>query len=149
MEAQEYLDMMSPAAKTICEKHGLPWQVVTVQGAMESGWGETVSGKLNFFGRKWGGWGTYTECPTWEVEEGVEVEIVARFQDYDTPEQAIEDWCILIEEEPCYAPALNVWKETSDIEEFVYALGPIYATDPEYANKIWCTILANGLLEEE
>lgn len=50
-------------------------------------------------------------------------------------------------EEPVYAAALNTWETTWSVEDFVYAMSPIYATDPEYGNKIMATINANNLMQ--
>lgn len=52
---------------------------------------------------------------------------------------------MLMTEEPAYADALAIWQETHDIEQFVCTMGRIYATDPEYADKVLATIRANDL----
>ena len=146
MEWQDFINMVSEPARNGCAKYGLPWQVPVAQAAIESGWGETVSGVNNFLGRKWNNKGTYTECNTQECINGETIDIVDKFQDYENIDDCFKDWCVLIEEEPRYANALTVWNNTTDIEQFVYALAPIYATDPVYADKIWNTINACELI---
>lgn len=144
---QDFLDWITPAAKVSCDTYNLPWQVLVAQGVHESGWGKYKIGEYNIFGRKWGGCGNYIEVPTWEVYDGQEVAIIDKFQDYDSLEQACDDWCVLITEEPVYSGAYKTWLNTKDIREFVMVLGPVYATDPEYSNKILNTIRECGLAD--
>jgi len=144
MTPEEFVDWLAPAAKTICARYNLFASVCIAQGALESGWGDAVIGRYNLFGRKWNGTGRYIEVFTQEYYDGEYQTIVAKFQDYDTLEEAIEDWCILITEEPVYEPCLEY---QNDLEEFVRTLGPIYATDPDYADKVLSTIYANDLTE--
>ena len=66
-------------------------------------------------------------------------------QSYSSLEEAIRDWCVLITEEPAYSNALAEWQSNWNVEDFVYALAPVYATDPDYAHKIIATINANNL----
>ncbi|MDR3564431.1 MAG: glucosaminidase domain-containing protein [Negativicutes bacterium] len=139
MTPDDFLAWITPSAKRMCAAYDLPYQVCVAQGAIESEWGEYGIGKggNNIFGRKWGGNGSYVTKLTEEVVGGETVQVYARFQEYDSIDDAIEDWCYLITEEPCYASCLAV---RNDIEQFVRTLAPIYATDPEYADKILETI---------
>lgn len=108
-------------------------------------WGEAVIGNANYFGRKYGGWGNYVEVETQEDDgEGNLYTIVAKFQDYDSVDEAIKDWCVLITEEPCYSECLNYLE---DLQTFVETLASIYATDIYYAQKIMSTISANDLTQ--
>lgn len=49
-------------------------------------------------------------------------------------------------EEPAYADALAEWENTWSVEAFIRAMAPVYATDPDYADKIISTINANNLM---
>lgn len=147
MTPDEFIDWLVPSAQAQTKCYDLPASVVIAQAALESGWGRYTIGKYNIFGRKWGGWGNYIEEPTWEVYGGKWVKVTAKFQDYDSLLQAIDDWCILITQEPVYANAWAAWYNTKSVEQFVRALGPVYATDPDYANKVLATIRANGLTQ--
>lgn len=148
MIPDEYLEWIIPSAKRVCEKYSLPWQVVVAQGAIESQWGKygLGNGNYNIFGRKWGGWGEYVEVETEECYDGVWQTITDKFQSYDNMEDAIADWCVLMTEEPVYAPALEVWNITGDMWEFLQIMGSVYATDPEYSSKVWRTIRACDLV---
>jgi len=142
MSSEEFIAWLAPEAQIICRKYDLPVSVCVAQGALESGWGKYIIGQFNLFGRKWNGVGAYIEVKTEEFYDGQWQTVVAKFQDYATLSEAVEDWCILITEEPVYRACLEY---RTEVEEFVRILGPIYATDPEYAVKVLLTIAANHL----
>lgn len=147
MTPQEFINWLAPSAVAQCKPYNLPPSVVIAQGALESGWGKYVIGNYNFFGRKWNGTGAYIEVPTQEYYNGEWVTEVDKFQDYPDLLHAIDDWCILITQEPAYSYAWSVWCNTHDVAQFVYALGPVYATDPNYAHNVMSTINANDLTQ--
>lgn len=142
MKSEDFIVWLAPAAQQVCPKYNLLSSVCLAQGALESGWGECVIGEYNLFGRKWNGTGNYLEKQTEEYYDGQWQTIIAKFQAYASLEEAIEDWCILLTKEPVYEPCLTY---RQNAEEFVKELGPIYATDPEYADKVLAIIAANEL----
>jgi flagellum-specific peptidoglycan hydrolase FlgJ len=146
MTPDDYLAMMVPAAQNVCPQNGLPWQVLVGQGALESGWFTYVIGQWNFLGRKWGGWGNYIETETQEDDgSGNLYTITAKFQDYDSLEQAIQDWCDLMNQEQVYVDALS-GVDKSDPVAFIEAVAPVYATDTSYSDKIIQTMRACDLI---
>lgn len=147
MNPDEFISHIAPIVHEVCHMYNLPASVCIAQAILESGWGRYVIGNYNYWGRKYNGWGAYEEHWTQEYWGGAYHDVVDRFQSYDSLEEAVEDWCVLIKDEPVYAPALNEWETTWNVESFVYALAPIYATDPDYGNKIMQTIRANNLMQ--
>ena len=145
MTPDEFIDFIGDTAGRICAKYNLPASVCIAQAILESGWGRYCIGQFNYFGRKWNGWGNYVRQQTTEYENGQYVTIYDKFQSYSSLEDAIRDWCVLIKEEPAYAEALAVWENGWCVEDFVRALAPVYATDPDYARKIIATMEANDL----
>ena len=145
MTPDEFIDFIGDTAGKVCAKYNLPASVCIAQAILESGWGKYCIGQFNYFGRKWNGWGNYVRQQTTEYENGHYVTIYDKFQSYESLEEAIRDWCILITEEPAYADALAEWRSRWVVEDFVYVLAPVYATDPNYADKIVATIEANDL----
>lgn len=145
MTPDEFIDFIGDTAGRICAKYNLPASVCIAQAILESGWGRYCIGQFNYFGRKWNGWGNYVRQQTTEYINGEYVTIYDKFQSYESLEEAIRDWCILITEEPAYADALAEWRNRWVVEDFVYVLAPVYATDPNYADKIVATIEANDL----
>lgn len=147
MTPNEFIDFIGNTAGMICADYNLPASVCIAQAAIESGWGKSCIGNYNYFGRKYNGKGVYVEKNTQEWAPGVGYyDTTARFQDYGSLEDAITDWCVLMTEESAYSDALETWHNTWDVEEFVRAMAPVYATDPEYADKIVATINANNLM---
>lgn len=145
MTPNEFIEMIGDTAGKVCAKYNLPASVCIAQAILESGWGRYCIGQFNYFGRKWNGWGNYVRQQTTEYINGEYVTIYDKFQSYESLEEAIRDWCILITEEPAYADALAEWRSRWVVEDFVYVLAPVYATDPNYADKIVATIEANDL----
>lgn len=145
MTPDEFIDFIGDTAGKVCAEYNLPASVCIAQAILESGWGRYCIGQFNYFGRKWNGWGNYVRQQTTEYENGEYVTIYDKFQSYESLEDAIRDWCILIAEDYKYSDVIAAWYETWSVEDFVYALAPIYATDPDYASKIMATINANDL----
>lgn len=147
MTTEEFIQWLAPEAVKQCKPYNLPPSVVIAQAAIESGWGRYTIGEYNLFGRKAVTGDKAITVTTEEYEDGEMITIQADFKDYDSLLQAIDDWCILITQEPVYAEAWGIWCDTGDLERFVYALGPVYATDPEYADKVIATIRVNKLTQ--
>lgn len=150
MTPDEFLAWIVKPAQEVCSQYDLPYQVCVAQGAIESQWGKygIGNGGFNLFGRKWGGEGDYVELETQECYDGVWQTITAKFQSYASLEDAIKDWCELmlwVKEDGELGPYTVVawqYQQDHDVETFVRGSGPIYATDPEYADKILQTIRA-------
>jgi flagellum-specific peptidoglycan hydrolase FlgJ len=102
MEPSEFFQKLAPVVIPIAKKYGLPPSIALAQAAIESGWGEYTIGQHNYFGRKWGGWGKYIELPTEEEIDGKRITIKDKFQDYDSLDQAIEDYYVLLTQDPKY-----------------------------------------------
>lgn len=145
MTPDEFIDFIGDTAGNVCAEYNLPASVCIAQAILESGWGRYCIGQFNYFGRKWNGWGNYVRQQTTEYENGEYVTIYDKFQSYESLEDAIRDWCVLIAEDYKYSDVIYAWHEHWSVEDFVYALAPIYATDPDYASKIMATINANDL----
>lgn len=144
MKWYEFIEWLAPAAQRICPKYSLFASVCIAQAAIESGWSEHTIGEYNLFGRKAVSGDKSIIVETQEYEWGMWRTIYAPFKDYDSLEEAIEDWCILITQEPVYVTCLE---HLDNIEHFVNILGPIYATDPCYAEKVLSTIRACDLTQ--
>lgn len=143
MSSEEFIAWLGPTASEVCRSYQLPASVCIAQAALESGWGRYVIGQYNLFGRKYNGSGLYVELETQEYLDNQWQTVLAKFQDYSSLEEAVNDWCILLTEEPAYASCLE---HKDDVAAFVAAVAPVYATDPDYADKVLATIQANRLL---
>lgn len=141
MTPDEFINWLAPAAQTICNRYRLYASACIAQAAIESGWGQYIIGEYNVFGRKAVAGDLFTEVTTQEYYDDELVTIVDKFKLYNSLEEAIEDWCILLTEEPVYVNNVDY----SSVEAFVQTMAPVYATNPHYADDIGVTIAANEL----
>jgi hypothetical protein len=105
-------------------------ELVAAQWALESGWGEHVSGLNNYFGLK----GAGTETKTKEFINGKWIEIVDSFIDFATPQD-----CIKYLVDRWYKDFKNykgVNSATSREAAAKMLVSEGYATDPDYATKL-------------
>lgn len=141
---QDFIDSIAPTAQKICKQFDLLPSVCIAQSILESNWGTQRIGAFNLFGRKAVDGDPAIMVKTWEEVNGEEVSILDSFKLYASLDEAITDYCILLTEEPCYLPALAF---RHNVEEYVRAFTPFYATDSQYADKILTTIRANELTQ--
>lgn len=132
----------------------LPASVTLAQWALESGWGKSVSGKWNYGGITAKVKGAVfpfkpgeplepaTLCWTHEQYQGKRVECQRWFKDFASADEFFAQHAKLVGTAAVYAPARA---KLPDVDAFVDALGPIYATDPGYAKTIKSIMKTNGL----
>ena len=142
-----FIAYIAPTAQKVCRKNNLPCSVCIAQAILESGWGKHCIGNYNYWGRKYGGWGKSATKVTKEHIKGKWVTITAKFQSYDSLEQAVNDWCRLIKETPRYRSVIKTWHAPWILSDFVKALAKVYATDPKYADKVMSVIKKNNLMK--
>lgn len=133
---QDFIEWLAPVAKAQTDCYNLPASVLIAQGIIESGWGEYKKGNYNIFGRKWKGKGDYIESFTTEFINGERRQVTAKFKKYKDLYEACDDWCINIVYAKPYIQVWEGWSNKRDLNKFIEDLAKVYATDPEYANKI-------------
>ena len=135
------------AAQAADRKWGIFASVSLAQWALESAWGEKATGKFNFFGVKATMLQSGVTCYTHEEVHGKLVPTSCRFRNYSSVADAFDEHARLIaigkhpNGELIYAAAMA---HKNDLQEFVKALGPVYATDAQYATKILTLIQDEG-----
>lgn len=145
MEWNEYIDWIKPVAEEVCAKYDLPAACVIAQGAIESSWGNSRIGEYNLFGRKAAEGDNYIEEQTQEDDgTGNLYTITAKFKDYSSLDEAIADWCELMEWGP-YKEYADQYHQGHDLESFVRGIASVYATDIAYGDKIMQTVNACDL----
>jgi hypothetical protein len=105
-------------------------ELVAAQWALESGWGDHLSGKNNYFGIK----GQGTKKTTTEYVNGKPIQILDEFQDFDSPEECVQylvdrwykDWKTY--------KGVNRASSRENAAKMLVSEG--YATDPAYADKL-------------
>lgn len=147
MEWNEFIDWVKPVAEEICGQYDLPVACLLSQAAIESAWGNAKIGEFNLFGRKAVQGDKSIILETSECYNGIWKTIFAPFKDYDSLDEAVDDWCQLMEWGP-YKEYADQYHQDHDLEAFVRGIASVYATDPEYGDKIMQTINACSLAGE-
>jgi flagellar protein FlgJ len=141
-EPTAFIQRLLPAATKAAEQLGLEPLALIAQAALETGWGQRMfktsagADSHNLFGFKANqNWqGDVAVVDTLEYRQGVAQKEKARFRAYDSPEQSLQDYVALIQQNPRYQAALEVAADAKAYFRQLQAAG--YATDPNYAEKI-------------
>ena len=113
-------------------------EVVAAQWALESGWGEHISGVNNFFGIKAAAGEPYSVCTTQEWNGSHMVTIEDKFRDFDTVQDCVDHLITQWYED--YRGYKGVNRASSVGECCNLLVAENYATDPHYAAKLMSII---------
>ena len=134
----QFKDVVSMATKAGA-KHP---ELVAAQWALESGYGKSPSGKNNYFGIKATGSEAGTSKGTWEVINGQEVNTTARFKDFASPQDSINDLTNKWYKDYNNYSGVNRANSAAEGADLLVQEG--YATDPNYAAKLKRILADNG-----
>ena len=113
-------------------------EVAAAQCVLESGWFKHETGHYNIVGAKAEGSEPYSICTTWEHCDGKDITIQARFKDYDSYQDCINE---LVERWYFdYRSYRGVNRANSVGECCQLLVQEGYATDPHYAAKLMSII---------
>lgn len=134
---EEFIQMMTPAAKKVEGTHGTRPSLLIAQAALESDWGNSALSRQsnNFFGIKGSNGSKYV---TKEYYDNEWESIYANFKHYNTVEDSVVDYANLLKngtswDENFYQEVI----EADNYKEAAYAVQEAgYATDPNYADKL-------------
>ena len=116
-------------------------EVVAAQWALESGWGAHTSGDNNYFGIKAAEGEPYSAsatCTTWEHYDGKDVTIQAKFRDFDSIQDCIDDLVTMWYKDYKGYKGVNRAQTVGECCQLLVAES--YATDPHYASKLMSII---------
>lgn len=132
---EAYFEQMAPLAQKYGRKQGIYPSLILAQSALESGFGQSDLARVhhNFFGIKRTGQESSAAYQTEEVLGGESVTVTANFRAYDSVEDSVKDYAVLVGTLPRYRGVV----EADSPEEAARALVQGgYATDPAYAEKL-------------
>lgn len=132
---EAYFEQMAPLAQKYGRKQGIYPSLILAQSALESGFGQSDLARVhhNFFGIKRTGQESSAAYQTEEVLGGESVTVTANFRAYDSVEDSVKDYAVLVGTLPRYRGVV----EANSPEEAARALVQGgYATDPAYAEKL-------------
>lgn len=129
-DPQSWVNEIWSAVKAGAKELGVPVKGMLAQAALETGWGSHASAN-NLFGVKAHGSGSSFSALTHEFTDGVMRQVRSSFQQYGSPDQAIQDFVSVLKS----AHSQVVGQQT--VSGYAHALQTSgYATDPRYAAKI-------------
>ena len=133
------------------QKYGVPASVTLAQiikesgGKYEGGLSGLAYNYNNLFGVKSGSsWnGASVALPTTEYKNGSAYKTTANFRIYNSIADSIDDHGRLLNT----TTYTSKTADTKNLEEYVRAMGSVYATDPNYANSLLQIINDNNLTQ--
>lgn len=135
VEQQRFVDLIAQDAKKVAEQNDLYASVLIAQSIIESNWGrsELARDHHNLFGIKGTFHGMSATLPTKEKIDGHELQINAAFRHYSTVKESLNDYAQVLAQ-PMYSLAHK--SKCHDYKEATIAIGRVYATDPQYHQKL-------------
>lgn len=136
---EEFIAAIYPTAVEVGKRTGVDPRIIVAQAALESGWGASAPNN-NYFGIKSHGKDGGATMATKEVVDGKVVTENASFRQYESPADSVRGYGEFLLENPRY----KAMREATSLEQQILALGRSgYATDPNYADKVYS--IATGL----
>ncbi|MGG1042580.1 glucosaminidase domain-containing protein [Bacillus velezensis] len=140
MSNTDFIKKIAPDAQKIFVNYKILASLVIAQGCLESAYGTSglaVNGK-NLFGVKGEYNGKYVIMKTWEVINGRNVQVDAKFRKYPTWYESMQDLAKLYVNGVSWDP--NHYKAVVGEKNYKKATAALvdagYATDPSYASKL-------------
>jgi flagellum-specific peptidoglycan hydrolase FlgJ len=132
----DWYNYIAPLAKVVGKEFGIPWEVICVQTALETGWGKSILATKynNFGGVKFAGSGAPSKVnmSTGEVFNGQEVTINSNFAVWNTPYEGLRGYANFFHRNKRYATALKYPNDPFRFIEEIKKAG--YATAPNYVS---------------
>jgi flagellum-specific peptidoglycan hydrolase FlgJ len=141
-EKNDLIEWLGACAVHEQEISGIPASITIAQTILETGWLKTdapqrilmIKEAKNLFGIKGVGPAGSVEISTTEYVDGKPVSELAKFRAYRSYTESFEDHTRILTTSDYYTGALQF---RSDPRRYIEEVAKNYATDPQYAAKIW------------
>lgn len=135
-KTQRWIDYMTPLAKEVGGKMGIPWQAMVVQTAIETGWGKSSLFQKynNFGGIKAVGSQPSVSLGTTECGSNGCYQTTSKFRKWNTKYDGLIGYAQFFKDNGRYATALKYPNDPYRFVEEIKKAG--YATDPDYVAKL-------------
>jgi hypothetical protein len=132
----DYINWITPLAKEVGKKYGIPWQAIIAQTGLETGWGKSqlLQKYNNFGGIKAVGSEESVTFNTREFINGKYKTISSKFAKWPTPLEGLEGYAKFFHKNKRYSNALQYKDNPYKFIEEIKKAG--YATDPNYVDKL-------------
>lgn len=133
---QDWYRYITPIAKVVGKKYGIPWQAMVVQTALETGWGKSslLRDYNNFGGIKAVAGDQSVSADTTEFINGSYQHITSNFAVWPTPYDGLIGYATFFHRNKRYSEALKYPRDPYRFIEEIKKAG--YATDPNYVSKL-------------
>lgn len=93
MAKEDFIKQIAADAQRVYKNHQILASLIIAQGCLESAWGtsELATKAHNLFGMKGEYKGQYVTMMTWEVINGENVQVPAKFRKYPSWKESIDD----------------------------------------------------------
>jgi flagellum-specific peptidoglycan hydrolase FlgJ len=141
---RDFLGSLSEQAIQSGVENQLPPSVTLAQAVLESGWGRSGLAKKhnNLFGLKSGAHSDGVVLSSWEGGGAERIRVASRFRAYSDWSESLVHHNLLISTDSRYETARDAWQ---DWEAYIDELAPIYATDPDYVERVSQIVERYGL----
>ncbi|KIN37967.1 hypothetical protein B4071_2803 [Bacillus subtilis] len=149
MAKEDFIKQIAADAQRVYKNHQILASLIIAQGCLESAWGtsELATKGYNLFGMKGEYNGQYVTMMTWEVINGENVQVSAKFRKYPSWKESIDDLANLylngVSWDKDHYRAVVGEKDYQKATSALVKAG--YATDPNYATKLNSIISTYGL----
>lgn len=130
-----FIDSIGAGAVQSMRDTGVPASVTIAQAILESGWGKSGLSKdhFNFFGIKGKGTAGSANLTTDEFMNGKWIKVKADFRKYNSAAESLTDHANLLAKGKPYTKAMS---HKDDPNQFAHDLTGVYATAPNYGDKL-------------
>lgn len=135
-KVKRWIEWMTPLAKDVGAKYGIPYQAIVVQTAIETGWGKSslFLKHNNYGGMKPSGSEPYVELMTTEYIGGQRKELKQKFRVWASKYDGLMGYANFFHKYSRYKTALQFPNDPYRFIEEIKKAG--YATDPLYVSKL-------------
>ncbi len=140
---EHFLQSLYPQAQEVARELNVDPKLLLAQAALETGWGKHMilgpdaGPSFNLFGikadQRWSG--ESVMVATSEFRNGIKLNEQAAFRAYQNYAESFRDYLNFLRENPRYQEVLNKGEQPRNYVDALQEAG--YATDPDYANKIF------------
>lgn len=142
-DQRQFIQRLLPEVQVVAKQMGVDPRILISQAALETGWGKHMlakpdgSSSFNLFGikadKQWAG--DKVVAKTTEFQEGLMQLTKATFKAYKNFAESCQDYVHLLRNNPRYDKAMQAATQPRGFVQALASSG--YATDPQYAQKVW------------
>ena len=134
-DKDQFIQLIKAAAIKLYPKYHIPCSISIAQACLESYYGKYDMGVHNLFGFKGTGPAGSVDKTTHEFDTKTQtyIKVVQKFRAYNSVEESLDDYQRNLSTNKAYKKAREY---LTDPKNFAHKLTGVYATDPNYGDKL-------------